>query len=389
MIKLIYNLVVMVIISPFLIAQQTVSIEIIVLCDSLNYNSEIFITGNDPQLGNWQPDKTKLIKIENGKWRKKFFFTKGKKLEFKVTRGSWETEVLNDDGSVPSNHCLILEKDTSVTITVNLWADQFEVTLKGQITGIVKYHSNIKAPELKRREVIVWLPPFYFLETAKRYPVLYMHDGQNLFDPSTSAFRVDWQLDETVDSLIRKKLIEDIIIVGIYNSSERSSEYSENDTGYAYINFIIDSLKPFIDARYRTLTGKENTAVGGSSLAGLISFMMVWEFSNYFSKAICISPALKIERFDFVDNVKSYNGDKKNIKIYIDNGGVGTDSILQAGINEMLLVLKEKDFIVGDDVFWFRDEDAQHSESEWSKRVWRALIFLFGTEEGKKLLAGF
>jgi predicted alpha/beta superfamily hydrolase len=274
-------------------------------------------------------------------------------------------------------------------IKVNLWADKFKRMVEGQITGIVKYHLNITADKIKPRSVIVWLPPFYFLETGKRYPVLYMHDGQNIFDPRTSAFKIDWQLDETADSLIRTKLIEEIIIVGIYNTPDRRSEYSENDTGYAYMDFIVDSLKPFIDKNYRTLPDAENTATGGSSMGGLISFMLTWEYSNVFSKAICMSPAFKYKRFDFVDNVSQYNEKKKRIKFYIYNGGDETDSTLQAGIDEMLFTLKEKGFDEDNDIYWLKDENALHCESAWAKRVWSALIFMFGTDKGKKLLSSY
>lgn len=370
----------------FLNAQKKVSVEVIVLCDSLSENSIICITGNDDQLGNWQPDFAKLSEIENGKWQKKFLFKKEKKLEFKITRGSWESEALNDDGSLPTNHKLNVINDTTLTVNVNLWADNFERKVEGQITGIVKYHLNINADNIKPRSVIVWLPPFYFIETEKRYPVLYMHDGQNIFDPRTSAFKIDWQIDETADSLIRKNLIEAIIIVGIYNTPDRRSEYSENDTGYAYMKFIVDSLKPFIDKNYRTIPDGENTANGGSSMGGLISFMLTWEYPEEFSKAICMSPAFKYKTFDFVENVSSYTGNKKQIKFYIDNGENETDSILQPGVNEMLLTLKEKGFNEDDDVYWFKDENALHSETAWAKRIWRALIFMFGTDEGKKIL---
>jgi len=374
---------------PFLRAQEKSLVEVVVECNNLPEFSQVFITGNDPQIGNWHPDFAKLDRFDDRKWGKKFHFSNGKKLEFKITRGSWENEALNDDGSLPTNHKLNVEKDTIVKINVNLWADQFERKIEGQITGIVKYHLNISADKIKQRSVIVWLPPFYFIETEKRYPVLYMHDGQNLFDPRTSAFKIDWQLDETADSLIRKNLIESIIIVGIYNTPDRRSEYSENDTGYAYMKFIVDSLKTFIDKSYRTLPDAENTATGGSSMGGLVSFMLAWEQPDVFSKSICMSPAFKYKRFDFVDNVSSYSGKKKSIKFYIDNGGDEIDSTIQPGIDEMLLTLNEKGFNEGDDIYWIKDENAMHGESAWARRIWRALIFLFGTEEGKKLLTGY
>lgn len=366
--------------------QTKVNITILVKANNLHEGSSVYITGNDAKLGHWQPDAVKLIENKNGIWSKSFLFKKGEKIEFKITLGSWETEALNDDGSIPSNYSIEASNDTTMEIVVNRWANKLEKKTEGQITGIVQYHLNMKGKGIKPRDVIVWLPPFYFLEPEKRYPVLYIHDGQNIIDPRTSAFKVDWQIDEAADSLIRKGLIEETIIIGIYNTPDRSSEYAENDTGYAYMNFVVDSLKPFIDKNYRTLPDRKYTATAGSSLAGLISFMLAWEHTEIFSMSACISPAFKIGRYNFVDNVESYTGIKKNIKIYIDNGDNELDSKLQIGVDDMMQALNLKGFVQGEDFYFYKAINSQHNESDWSKRIWRALIFFFGTEKGKSLL---
>lgn len=381
-------------ISYYTFAQSKATITIKVYCDSLPQNSTIFITGNDIQLGNWQPDFTKLIESKKNIWTGKYSIKKGKKLDFKITRGSWNNEALNDDGSVPSNHTLTIEKDTTVAINVKFWSDLttgqagiIQNKIEGQITGIVKYHLNFKGEKLQPRNIVVWLPPLYFLNTEKRYPVLYMNDGQNLFDPKTSSFNVDWQIDEAADSLIRKGLIEEIIIVGIYNTVERSSEYSENDTGYTYMNFIVNVLKPFIDESYRTQSDRKHTAVGGSSLGAMISFMLLWEYPEIFYQAGCISPAFKIERFNYVDNVERFNKTKNDIKIYIDNGDDEIDTRLQTGVDEMLYQLQRLGYNEEDNnLYWYNDRNATHNEKDWARRIWRALIFMFGTEKGKELL---
>jgi len=367
-------------------SQANVNVTILVKANNLPAGSSVYIAGNDVKFGNWQPYLVKLIETENGKWTKKFSFTIGKKLEFKITRGSWETEALNDDGSIPSNHLVEVLNDTTIEIAVKLWADMVEQKIKGGIKGIVKYHLNMSSKNIKPRDVIVWLPPFYFLEPEKRYPVLYMHDGQNIIDPRTSTFNIDWQIDEAADSLIRKELIEEIIIVGIYNTPDRSSEYSENDTGYAYMNFIVDSLKPFIDKTYRTFSGRKFTATAGSSLAGLISFMLAWEHNEIFSMAACISPAFKIGRYNFVDNVESYKEEKKKIVVYIDNGDNELDSKLQIGVDEMLAALKNHGYVEMKDFICYKNQNGLHNERDWAKNIWRALIFLFGTENGRSLL---
>jgi len=361
-----------------------VTIELI--ADNLPGRSKIYVTGNDEQLGNWQPDEVELTEIGKGRWSSSFSFAKGKKLEFKITRGSWENEALNDDGTVPDNYLVEVLSDTTITIRVNLWADQVERKFEGQITGTVQYHSDFQGEGIKPRDIIVWLPPNYDLEKDVRYPVLYMHDGQNIVDPSTSAFQVDWQLDETADSLIRQELIEPIIIVGIYNTSDRSKEYSEDTLGLLYMKFIVDSLKPFIDKNYRTKPDRINTANGGGSLAGLISFMLMWDHSEIFSKAICFSPAFKVDQYDFVDNIKSYSGGKKQFKLFIDNGDNELDESLQPGVEEMLKVLKQQGYAEGRDFYLRKGKNSMHNERDWAKNIWRALIYLFGTEKGRGLL---
>ncbi|MCK7520815.1 MAG: alpha/beta hydrolase-fold protein [Ignavibacteriales bacterium] len=149
----------------------------------------------------------------------------------------------------------------------------------------------------------MWLPPSYELNLEKRYPVLYMHDGQNVFDPATSSFGYDWRADEVADSLINAETINEIIIVGIYNTTDRGFEYSYSPLGYKYMDFVVSKLKPFIDSEYRTLPDAENTAVAGSSLGALITFMLSWNYPDVFSKAACFSSALKIQDLNYVDTV--------------------------------------------------------------------------------------
>jgi predicted alpha/beta superfamily hydrolase len=370
-------------------AQDTAQVTFIVEAENVPDSSIVYIAGNDVSLGRWAPDG-QLLEFINNQWQKKLLFKKGVSLEFKFTRGSWQTEALNNDGSVPANYRLKIINDTTVVFKIKLWADQFVSSelkiISGQITGTVKYHTNFKGRKIRPRDIVVWLPPGYEEDETARYPVLYMHDGQNSFDPATSSFGVDWQIDEAADTLIRKGLIEPLIIVAIYNSVERSSEYANNDTGYTYLQFIIEELKPFIDANYRTFPDEDNTAVIGSSLGGLISFILLWEYPEVFSKAACVSPAFKIDRYDYVTEIKNYSGEKKPVKIYIDNGGVGIEEELQPGIDDIISLLENFGYNRGDDYYWFKAKDSEHGEKDWAKRVWRALVFLFGNANSYKLL---
>lgn len=362
---------------------ESVRVKIVVTTSNLRIKSDsIFIAGSHPKLGRWSPGKIPLKKINDSTFTKEFTFSPNIDLEFKFTRGSWANEAALKDGTIPPNHVLTLKNDTTVYYTIENWRNEFNYEVKGQITGDVEYIENIKTQdELLPRDVIVWLPPDYNEDIDENYPVLYMHDGQNIIDPQTSSFGVDWQIDETADSLITNNFIEPVIIVGMYCTDNRYIEYSENDTGYAYLNFIANDLKPIIDNRYRTKPDRENTAIAGSSMGGLISFMAAWEYPDVFSKAACLSPALKIRSYNYVDNVMNYDGEKKDILLYIDNGGIALDDSIQTGVNQMLAALENKGFEPDKDYVWYKDENAVHNEAAWAKRAWRFLTLFFNEED--------
>lgn len=366
--------------SNIYFAQQKVSITFKVNTSGINNTETVFIAGNHEQLGNWQPDKISLAKSNDSTWYLTSEFIKGTILEFKFTLGNWEREALNDDESIPGNYKIVVDADTVLNFTISKWAKQGSKKISGQITGNVKYHREFKSNFTRSRDIIIWLPENYY-SSEQRYPVLYMQDGQNVFDPSTSAFGYDWRVDETTDSLIRNNCMKPIIIVGIYNTSERSSEYSPNDTGKAYMKFVTEELKPFVDKQYRTIPDRNNTSVAGSSMGGLISFMLLWEYPNIFSKAACLSPAFKIGRFDYVSNVVNTTNIPDDILIYIDNGEIELEALLQPGVDEMMNTLESKGFVKEKNLFWKKFENAYHNEQAWAERFYLPLKLFFGKEK--------
>jgi predicted alpha/beta superfamily hydrolase len=359
-------------------AQQPIGITFKIHANNIPDTGKVYISGNQPELGTWHPGLVCLTNTSGNIWERTFSFPAGEAIEFKITRGSWDNEAVNNDGSVPPNIKLIAYSDTTINLTVNAWKDEFTHKSKGQVTGHLDYIRNVKGEGLLPRDIIIWLPPGYDEDTTKRYPVLYMQDGQNLFDPATSTFGVDWQLDETADSLIRKGRMEPIIIAGLSNTKRRNSEYAENDTGYAYMRFVVEKVKPLIDSSYRTIRDRRSTAVGGSSLGGLISFILAWNYPEVFSMAMCVSPALKVYNFNYVDNVQDYSGPRKNIKFYFDCGMHSIDSLLVSGTAEMVQTLESKGYEEGKDVLWYKDENGEHNEGSWAVRAWRPLLFFFG-----------
>jgi len=175
---------------------------------------------------------------------------------------------------------------------------------------IVRY-ANFSSRNISPRNVEVWLPPGYSIK--KKYAVLYMHDGQMLFDSTNTWNKQEWGVDETINSLMKNKQLKDCIVVGIWSVDYRWLEYlpakpfkalpaSLQDSIIAdlkfsnvkplsdqYLRFIVTELKPFIDKTYPTLTGKENTYIAGSSMGGLISLYAVCEYPNVFGGAACLS----------------------------------------------------------------------------------------------------
>ncbi|MFZ5518238.1 MAG: alpha/beta hydrolase-fold protein [Candidatus Zhuqueibacterota bacterium] len=340
-------------------------------------DDKIYITGNVKQLGNWQPDSVSLNKIGNSTWEITLKFQVGERLEYKFTRGSWQKEEVLPGGVVPGNKYLIVQSDQRVEHTIYNWRD-FYHTRVGGMTGAVSYHENFPSQKLgNTRTLIVWTPPDYEQSTT-RYPVLYMHDGQNVFDPATSFLGVDWQIDETVDSLIRRQRIEEIIVVGIYNTADRLLEYTDTEKGRAYMDFLVNEVKPFIDQNYRTKTDRDNTAIMGSSLGGLISFYLVWRFPDIFSKAACLSTSIYWNNGAMAREIEAYNGPKKDIKIYFDSSGAGREGLLLPFYHRINELLGAKGFQMGVDLEYFYDEKADHSEPSWAKRSWRPLEFMFG-----------
>lgn len=333
----------------------------------------VTIAGNHPQLGNWNPNEIYLDNIDTNLFEITITIPTNIDIEYKFTSGSWATEALNENRQIPNNHTFSIKNDTIIKHTIHKWKD--ENPINGQITGTVQYHRVFYSPELDNyRDIVVWIPPSYQDTIQRCYPVLYLHDGQNVFDPSTSFAGDDWQLDETVTQLIEEGKLKEIIMIGIYNTDDRTAEYSPKQKGKEYSKFLIETLKPFIDSNYNTLTDPKNTAVMGSSSGGLISYHLAWEYPEVFSMAGCLSPAFLVDKSEIVKRVKSTDNGK-SIKLVILNGTIGLETELQPAITDIINVLEEKQF---NKLIYKIFDGAEHNESAWAKQVEIPLLFFFG-----------
>lgn len=251
------------------------------------------------------------------------------------------------------------------------------------------------------RSLRIYLPPSYDAETSRSYPVLYMHDGQNLFSASTAAFGVEWQVDETLDQLYAEQVIEELIVVGIDNTSDRLGEYTPSKDaegrggkGDVYARFIAGEVKPWIDSNYRTQCEAENTAVMGSSLGGLISFYMGWNFPDHFSMAGALSTSLWWDERELLKEIQAYSGHRIPVQFWVDTGTGEGDDEDGNGLSYMVedsRTLRDRLLSLGhqfeEDLGYQEQYGAGHNETAWASRFQNPALFFFGIDQNPPVSA--
>jgi predicted alpha/beta superfamily hydrolase len=340
----------------------------------------IYIAGN---FNGWNPGDSNYVlsKNEDQKW---FYTTapeaEGTQIQFKFTRGSWATVEKGPLGEEIANRLFTFGNGDTVHIIIYNWAQGGP----GGSTAAENVHlmaDNFEMPQLGRtRRIWIYLPPDYGT-SGLNYPVLYMQDGQNLFDDSTS-FAGEWHIDETLNTLSGQGF-KVPIVVGIANDGDyRLDEYSPwvhqgigGGQGEAYMEFIVQTLKPYVDQNYRTLPGRDYTGIMGSSMGGFISHYGALAYQGVFSKAGIYSSS-----YWFSDSVNAFTreaGRQDDMRIYMMCGGAegqGTindmvnmqDTMLQAGFSEEEISLT---IIPG----------GQHNETLWGNDFADAYKWLFAS----------
>ncbi|MET0406338.1 MAG: alpha/beta hydrolase-fold protein, partial [Cystobacter sp.] len=346
---------------------------------------------NQPQFGDWNAAGVKLYKAMDSLYAVSLPFQPGTFLEFKATRGTWATEEKGMMGlPLEENHGFTTgDEYEHVPFTVEWWADFGTMPPPQVRTGDIRYHFSVEPKDktLKARDVVVWLPPGYEQDTSRRYPVLYMHDGQNLMDATTAAFSVEWNVDETADRLVKANEVEPLIIVGIDNTEDRIAEYTPvpfgdkyPDAGRAdaYGRFLVEELKPFIDATYRTRTDAASTGLAGSSLGGLVSLYLGLRYPDTFNRLGVISPSVWWADRDIIDRVEKLQGPLP-LRIWEDigtNEGDGPEAETEADARRLYEALRAKGW---DDshLKYTVVPGGRHNEKAWSRRFADVLRFLY------------
>jgi predicted alpha/beta superfamily hydrolase len=235
------------------------------------------------------------------------------------------------------------------------------------------------------RDVIVYLPPDYG-KTDRRYPVMYMHDGQNLFDPETSFVKGrTWQFGEHADQLVRAGVIEPLIVVGVYNTPRRLEEYTHardkkmgGGEAQKYGQLLVEELKPWVDEEYRTLPDEANTAMGGSSLGGLVSLYLGLKHTETFGKLAIMSPSIWWNHKSILGYVNEYDGPPWP-KIWLDVGD-GEGRRVHADVDLLYQRLKTIGWKPEVNIHYKLAAGGTHDEAAWAARVGDMLRFLFSAK---------
>ncbi len=345
----------------------------------LPVGEQVFIAGDTDALGNWAADGFPLTRVEDTVWSGSLLFPASQRVEYKITRGAWNAEEALEDGSVPGNQAIEPGPDRLVQHRVARWKD----TGAGphpQITGNYRLHEGFHSQHLRfDRSVIVWLPPSYGDNRRRRYPVLYMHDGQQVFDPQTATWRQDWQVDEWCTKLIAEDALQEFIVVAAYSTEDRFVEYNPSLAGPEYARFMIEELKPFIDREYRTKPDRDSTAVAGSSMGATISFYLAWTHPDVYFGAACLSPAFRFKDDTYSLDMVRRPGRAPDVRLYLYSGlGDSTEQELAETMYEMVGLLQARGFKPGRNLRVVEDPLAQHNEAAWAAHTDDWLQFLFG-----------
>ncbi|WP_452225098.1 TIM-barrel domain-containing protein [Lacinutrix chionoecetis] len=375
-------------ILSFLLFQVTVAqVTIIVeeLPEDTPKDASIFISGD---FEGWSGGhKDYQLQQVNGQYQITLPKTE-QRILFKFTLGNWDTAESTNTGEAIDNRIYKFEKpNETLKVKIAGWSHLFENEEASTASKNVTILSEeFHIPQLNRkRRVWIYLPPDY--NTSKQdYPVVYMHDGQNVFDAKTSGYG-EWNVDETLDKLFKDNL--KLIVVGIDNgNSKRLDEYSPwtnakygGGEGEAYVDFIVNTLKPHIDTNYNTKKDRTNTAIFGSSMGGLISHYAALKYPEIFGKVGVYSPA-----FWFAPEVNEFtkkHGNLQNTKMYLLAGGKEGEN---AGYNEISQTVTDMNSITSilkDNGFPEKNiqskviPEGKHNEKLWRNNFEEAITWLF------------
>jgi predicted alpha/beta superfamily hydrolase len=339
----------------------------------------VFLAGDGP-LGGWRAAGVPLHRGHDGAFRARLELPPGFRGSYLVTLGRWRDAESDGHGHEVCPRELHADGPPVLEAHVRGW-DQTSV----------EYHHDFRSRFLPHaRTVCVWLPPGYGAHRDRRYPVLYLHDGQNLFDAHTAFGGNPWGADEVAECEVRAGRVPPLILVGVANTPDRLHEYGPqrcgrgraHDRSRAYGRFLVEEVRPLIDALYRTRPVPECTGVGGSSMGGLISLHLCKWYPNVFGKCAALSPSLWWDREYFLRTVRVSPDWLDTCRIWLDVGdneaGTKAGSAATMGRTRRLAeLLARRGLKDGERYAYTEVPGGGHSERSWGARFDLVLRFLF------------
>lgn len=340
----------------------------------------VYLAGAAEPLGEWAAAGRPLERQADGSWRGWAEVPPG--TPYLITLGRWRT--VESDGPGRERPPRLVPSQAAV----------LDVTVTGWGRDSVRYHPDFRSRFLPHaRTLAVWRPPGYDLDPARRYSVFYLHDGQNLFDAETAFAGTPWGADETAEREVRAGRVAPVLLVGVANTPDRLREYGAGraadaepagaaDLSRAYARFLVEEVKPFVDAHYRTLQGPDHTGVGGSSLGGLISLYLCRWYPEVFGRCAALSPSLWWDREEFGRQLDQGSPWPTGCRLWLDmgtrEGETAEAAAAQIARAHRLADALRRSGLSGGDRFHYEDvTDGEHNEAAWGRRFDRVLRFLF------------
>jgi predicted alpha/beta superfamily hydrolase len=340
----------------------------------------VYLSGN---FNDWtaRDARYEMKRVREGHFRFTFqqSFPRNMVLEYKYTKGGWEGEELGYDGFPPSNRHIEHPRG-NVSDLVPQWKQHSGTYNPMYFPEIQIVAKRFNVPQLRRRRRISILLPWNYKTSGKRYPVLYLQDGQNLFEDD-APFGT-WGVDKQLAALAQQGKGEVIVVAIDHGGKERIREFMPYDThkwgdglGRDYAQFLAETLKPYIDKNFRTLVGREHTGIGGSSMGGLISIFAGMLFPHVFSKYMIFSPSLWVSPRIYTDSEHFSKLPETKVYLYVGE---------REGSNTVNNVKKFKDAVekrgMPSGALQVRlevDPMGLHNEGRWGKEFPKAMDWLY------------